>query len=173
VLAEDNLDDNSRPAVSRRRIAITKAVGIATDRLRDNYQLVIDSFIHTGIAISPLGHDDHLISIKNHQGLVNFDGWQTAPDALQALEIKQEETDFTFDDDTIVHESDVDRMAAISRHYRGCTVAQLKQLCKSQRITKVSLCRKEELVARLVAYYVQGSREDPIEVAEIDNIVDN
>ena len=85
VLDNDDLEDSSRSAISRRRIAVTKAIGIAFDELTRRAEMVQNSFIHTGIAIPPNGSEDHRINMKDHPN-VDFSDWEKFPSADDSID---------------------------------------------------------------------------------------
>ena len=172
VLDDQDLENSvsNRSALSRRRIAVTRAVGMASDELTRRAELVQQSFVHTGIAIFPNGAEDHKINIKDHPN-VDFSGWENFPLVDESIEqqIELEEPEWpdeglTESNHELFHEVDV--LAERTRFYRAFnSVKELKAYCKGLKIKNYSkYTRREDLIQFLVQQDSLGAAESPIDV---------
>lgn len=149
--ADADVPNSSSSKISRRRIAITKAVGIAFDRLKQQSAMIQNSFIHTGIAIDPSGCDDSKIRIKDHPD-PDFAGWEDlpeGPDLAEPQEPSLEALGFLDDNHEIVHELEYleKRTEAYSR---VSSVEKLKALCRDRGLKGYSKCRRREVLIRFL-----------------------
>lgn len=167
--AEVDGEVSGRAAVSARRIAVTKAVGNAWDELCDQKrQVIVQSFVHTGIAINPTGSEDHFISIKDCPN-VNFTGWERAEEIDEAAaSLKIEESDDGFGWGLPVDEGEF--LSRQKHLYQLETVRNLKLLCRGRSLPRTSQLNKAELIERLLQADAKGSAaSNPILIDGLTN----
>jgi hypothetical protein len=139
---------SGRAAVSARRIAVTKAVGDAWDELCDQKpQLVVQSFVHTGIAVNPTGSEDSMISIKDLPA-PDFSGWERAEvdEAAAALKIELTDDGFSWAHD----EDEGEYLGRQKRVYTLVKVLDLKLLARQRGLQGYSRLPKEQLIELLL-----------------------
>lgn len=134
---------------SARRIMTTHVVAAAWQRLCERSQLVKKAFTDCGISVSPSGHDDHLINIKDiPSSSIDFTGWQQAPDpSIRESETAHVELDPAADvtEEHLLQGEDVVR----PNIYRTLLWRQLKDLCKERNLQLSGI--KSTLIERLEA----------------------
>jgi len=136
-------------SVKDKRILSTYVVARACYRLiTDKKDIVVKSFVHTGISIRPDGSEDDLISLKGiSKDQINFTGWETENDPKIKLEDYEELPSFL---DTTVEVTLNGEHLISQGHYDLLPKPVQKALCKSRGL-KVS-GNKTELASRLAEY---------------------
>jgi len=124
-------DPSNKSAVAARRIAVTKAVGEAWDRLcRQSRDLICNSFIHTGIAVTVSGNQDCMIRIKDiPASAIDYTNWWLAEEPTH---VKIEAVDEQFSSLEAADEGN--ELARQTRLYEAAT---MKDVTKSRYKTSI------------------------------------